>query len=92
MRHEHRHSGGRSDQVKRVWASRDMCRNEALRQGAFVEDALNEKDAIAAQDVEQGIAERIEPAFLDAEGPSADSPTRITLPKVIAHQIIPVWT
>lgn len=68
-------------QVKRIWASRDMNHKEAARHGAFVEDALSEKDACAARDVDQGAAEWVEPAFLDNDGPVDDLPAFITLPR-----------
>ena len=52
--------------------------DEAERVGAFVEDALSEQDAAASGDDLVEVDGALEPAFLDDEGPSADSPPFIT--------------
>jgi hypothetical protein len=48
--------------------------DEAERVGAFVEDALSEQDAAASGDDLVEVDGALEPAFLDDEGPSADTP------------------
>ncbi|OSO81228.1 hypothetical protein [Burkholderia pseudomallei] len=46
--------------------------------GTFMENALNEQDAIASGNVSADLADAPEPTFLDDEGPSLDVPMFIT--------------
>jgi DNA invertase Pin-like site-specific DNA recombinase len=80
----------RSTLYRALARGEEVTMTEALRRGAFAEDALSEADALAAVDDERQEEERQEegPAFLDDEGPADDLPPppyrTQSLPQILA--------